>query len=284
MHALTLTPNMNDLGNYLRAVRSQPMLSVQEELRLATAWRDQQDVDAARQLVLSHLRYVVRIARGYRGYGLQEADLIQEGNLGLMKAVKRFDPDHGVRLVSFAIHWIKAEIQEFVLRNWRIVKVATTKPQRKLFFKLRSTRDKLEPSDLPQHQMIARELNVKVSDVAEMESRLMGRDVSIDSAASDDAEDQPLLSLPATTATPAEHLLEKDWDAKQNTHLHHALSQLPARDRLIIEHRWLSDAPQTLQSLGDRLGISTERVRQIEKQAMQKLKQHLSPQLGAAFG
>lgn len=279
---LTIVPSPEDLSAYLRAVNSQPMLSAQEEAELGRAWRDQQDLNAAYRLTLSHLRFVVRIARGYRGYGLPEPDLIQEGNIGLMKAVKRFDPDRGVRLVSFAVHWIKAEIQEFILRNWRIVKIATTKAQRKLFFNLRSNRQKLGWMQAQESQALARELGVSTADVVEMEKRLNGHDLPLDMPDDDNAEQHLYAAeLVDDAPTPGELVAERDWNAQQHQLLSEAMDSLPPRDRVIIEGRWLAENPKTLQSLGDELGVSAERVRQLEKQAMQKLKQLMAP-LGEA--
>ncbi|MEK8089774.1 RNA polymerase sigma factor RpoH [Thermithiobacillus plumbiphilus] len=276
---ITLAPSAEDLGSYLRAVNSQPMLSAEEEAQLGRSLRDNNDLNAAYRLIASHLRFVVRIARGYRGYGLPEPDLIQEGNIGLMKAVRRFDPDRGVRLVSFAVHWIKAEIQEYILRNWRIVKIATTKAQRKLFFNLRSSRQSLGWIGEQESKALASELGVTPEEVFEMEARLNGRDLPLESPDDNDADSHHafISELADETASPAEQLSERDWEEQQSESLQAALSSLPERDRLIIQNRWLQEEPKTLQTLGAELGISAERVRQLEKQAMAKLRQFLGP-------
>jgi RNA polymerase sigma-32 factor len=263
------------LSGYLRFVNSQPLLDAEEEHRLALRLRDDNDLDAAKRLVLSHLRFVVRVARGYRGYGLPEADLIQEGNIGLMKAVKRFDPDHGVRLVSFAVHWIKAEMHEFILRNWRIVKVATTKAQRKLFFNLRSSRSRLGWLQGEESEAIARDLGVSQEAVLEMEGRMSGHDFSLNADPDDGMDTGRVFELADPGATPAERLLAGDWDRQQHQALQRALAALPQRDRYIIENRWLNEDPKTLQALGDELGVSAERVRQLEKTSMGKLRQQM---------
>ena len=263
------------LAAYLRFVNAQPLLQPEEERDLALRLRDHDDVDAAKDLVLSHLRFVVRVARGYRGYGLQEADLIQEGNIGLMKAVKRYDPDHGVRLVSFAVHWVKAEIHEFILRNWRIVKVATTKAQRKLFFNLRSSRTHTGWMGGQESATIADDLGVTQAQVLEMEGRMSGYDYSLNLEPNEDGEGGRVLELADPTGSPVEQLAERDWDRHQHKALHTALSILPQRDRYIIENRWLSEDPKTLQVLGDELGVSAERVRQLEKSSMDKLRQQM---------
>ncbi|WP_291520681.1 RNA polymerase sigma factor RpoH [Acidithiobacillus sp.] len=263
------------LAAYLRFVNAQPLLQPEEERDLALRLRDHDDVDAAKDLVLSHLRFVVRVARGYRGYGLQEADLIQEGNIGLMKAVKRYDPDHGVRLVSFAVHWVKAEIHEFILRNWRIVKVATTKAQRKLFFNLRSSRTHAGWMSGEESAAIADDLGVTQAQVLEMEGRMSGYDYSLNLEPDEEREGGRVLDLADPTGSPVEQLAERDWDRHQHKALHTALSALPQRDRYIIENRWLSEDPKTLQVLGDELGVSAERVRQLEKSSMGKLRQQM---------
>ena len=263
------------LAAYLRFVNAQPLLQPEEERDLALRLRDHDDVDAAKDLVLSHLRFVVRVARGYRGYGLQEADLIQEGNIGLMKAVKRYDPDHGVRLVSFAVHWVKAEIHEFILRNWRIVKVATTKAQRKLFFNLRSSRTHVGWMSGEESAAIADDLGVTQAQVLEMEGRMSGYDHSLNLEPDEEREGGRVLDLADPTGSPIEQLAERDWDQHQHKALHTALSALPQRDRYIIENRWLSEDPKTLQVLGDELGVSAERVRQLEKSSMGKLRQQM---------
>ncbi len=212
------------------------------------------------------------MARAYRGYGLPEADLIQEGNIGLMKAVKRFDPDHGVRLVSFAVHWIKAEMHEYILRNWRIVKVATTKAQRKLFFNLRSSRTETGWMDQAESAAIAEELGVAQNEVLEMEGRMAGHDYSIDQSCEDDDGHIHSFEIEDPAHSSVEQLIEQDWDRSQERGLRKALAALPQRDRYIIENRWLSEDPKTLQALGDELGVSAERIRQLEKSSMSKLR------------
>ncbi|MBN2679147.1 RNA polymerase sigma factor RpoH [Acidithiobacillus montserratensis] len=263
------------LAAYLRFVNAQPMLEPEEERDLALRLRDHDDVEAAKSLVLSHLRFVVRIARGYRGYGLQEADLIQEGNIGLMKAVKRYDPDHGVRLVSFAVHWVKAEIHEFILRNWRIVKVATTKAQRKLFFNLRSSRTHTGWLSGEESAAIAEDLGVTQEQVLEMEGRMTGHDYSLNMEPDEESGNSRMLELADPADSTVDQLFDRDWDAHQHAALQSALLALPQRDRYIIENRWLSDEPKTLQVLGDELGVSAERIRQLEKSSMGKLRQKM---------
>ncbi len=263
------------LAAYLRFVNAQPLLEPEEEQDLALRLRDHGDVDAAKKLVLSHLRFVVRVARGYRGYGLPEADLIQEGNIGLMKAVKRYDPDHGGRLVSFAVHWVKAEMHEFILRNWRIVKVATTKAQRKLFFNLRSSRSHTGWLSGEESAAIADDLGVSQDQVLEMEGRMSGHDYSLSFEPDEEGEGGRVLDLTDPAESPVEQLAEQDWDQHQHEALHTALLALPRRDRYIIENRWLSEDPKTLQALGDELGVSAERVRQLEKSGMTKLRRQM---------
>ena len=282
MTAQTLTfpvpASLGSLENYIQAVNRFPILSAEEEHDLAVRLRDAGDVEAARQLVLSHLRLVVSIARGYLGYGLPHADLIQEGNVGLMKAVKRYDPERGVRLVSFAVHWIKAEIHEFILRNWRLVKVATTKAQRKLFFNLRSMKQKegsLGPADI---EAMARTLNVGEGDVREMETRLYGQDVSLEPSHDDeDGAYAPISYLAAPEAEPTQLLERKERERLASTGLFEALETLDPRSRHIVQSRWLNeDKPATLHELAAEYGISAERVRQIETKALQKLKTAMS--------
>jgi RNA polymerase sigma-32 factor len=241
---------------------------------LATRFRAEGDLDAARQLVLSHLRFVVHIARGYLGYGLPMGDLVQEGNVGLMKAVKRFDPEVGVRLVSFAVHWIRAEIHEYVLRNWRLVKVATTKSQRKLFFNLRKMKKNLTWLSEAETQAVARDLGVEVSDVREMEQRLSARDMSFDPTPDADEEDtySPAMYLPATNADPAIEVEREEWEEDSTDRLGAALSKLDERSRNILKRRWMTDDKATLHELADEYGISAERVRQVEVNAINKLK------------
>jgi len=262
---------------YISAVNRLPMLTPEQELTLAQRLRDHDDLDAARQLVLSHLRLVVSIARQYLGYGLAHADLIQEGNVGLMKAVKRFDPDRGVRLVSFAVHWIKAEIHEFIVRNWRLVKVATTKAQRKLFFNLRRMRPDGQTLDGDQVQTIARELDVRPEDVSEMEVRLSGRDIALDAQNEDDDGYAPILYLADERHEPQQVLQRRAHDALQSQGLSDALEQLDARSRHIVQNRWLrDDGGATLHDLAAEYGISAERVRQIEAAAFKKMRAALT--------
>ena len=271
---LLAVPGTN-LEAYIAAVNSVPVLSVEQEQALARRYRDEEDLDAARELVLSHLRFVVHVARGYQGYGLPQADLIQEGNIGLMKAVKRFDPDVGVRLVSFAVHWIKAEIHEFVLRNWRIVKVATTKAQRKLFFNLRGAKKRVGRLTADEAAQVARDLNVPVEQVFEMEGRLWGRDIGFDlpDADDEDAPPSPVQFLAAADADPADLVEADDSEQDSSDRLRAAMQVLDARSRDILERRWLrEDDKATLQELADQYGVSAERIRQLEANAMKKLK------------
>jgi len=276
-HAMTLPVPSDSLDSYLREVYRYPVLSAERETELAMRLRDNGDLEAARELVLSHLRFVVKIARGYGGYGLPLADLIQEGGIGLMKAVKRFNPEFGVRLVSFAVHWIKAEIHEYVLRNWRIVKVATTKAQRKLFFNLRSSKKRLGWFSREEVESVAQDLGVSPETVLEMESRLNGQDMSFDPAGSNDDDEfawAPSSYLAAPhTADPAQALEQSDWEQQSNGNLYAALQQLDERTRIILEQRWLTDQKATLHELADRFGVSAERIRQLEKNAIGKLKQ-----------
>ena len=263
------------LEAYIGSVNSVPMLTVEEEQALAHRYRDEEDLDAARQLILSNLRFVVHVARGYQGYGLPQADLIQEGNVGLMKAVKRFDPNVGVRLVSFAVHWIKAEIHEYVLRNWRIVKVATTKAQRKLFFNLRGAKKRVGRMTQAEAEQVAKDLNVPVEQVREMEGRLYAHDSSFDISADDD-DDAPMAPaqyLVAADADPSVMLEQEDTEQDDSGRLHVAMGRLDARSRDILERRWLrEDDKATLQELADQYGVSAERIRQLEVNAMKKLK------------
>jgi len=275
-NALTLpVPSaVGSLDSYIHAVNRFPVLSAEEVVRLARRFRAEEDIDSAHQLVLSHLRVVVSIARGYMGYGLAHADLIQEGNIGLMKAVKRFDPDRGVRLVSFAIHWIKAEIHEFVLRNWRLVKIATTKAQRKLFFNLRSMKPGLESLTPTQIKSIAGQLGVRPEDVVEMETRLSGQDVTLE--ASGDNEDDhfaPIAYLRDPDAEPSQVLEALQNERMRNRGLEAALAGLDARSRRIIEARWLREKDAaTLHDLAQEFSVSAERIRQIEAKALAKMK------------
>ena len=279
-NTLPSVPSLGNLDAYITAVNRMPMLTAEQEGSLARRFRDEQDLDAARELVLSHLRLVVSIARGYLGYGLPHADLIQEGNIGLMKAVKRFDPDRGVRLVSFAMHWIKAEIHEHILRNWRLVKVATTKAQRKLFFNLRSHKPDARTLSPEAVGDIARELNVKERDVVEMETRLSGGDMALEGQ-SDDGEESysPIAYLAAPQSEPTQILEARERDWLQSDGITSALDSLDARSRRIVEQRWLRDADEggtmTLHELADEFGVSAERIRQIEAKALQKMRTHL---------
>jgi RNA polymerase sigma-32 factor len=269
---------LGSLESYIQAVNRFPILSAEEEHALALRLRDEHDLEAARSLVLSHLRLVVSIARGYLGYGLPHADLIQEGNVGLMKAVKRFDADRGVRLVSFAVHWIKAEIHEFILKNWRLVKVATTKAQRKLFFNLRSMKQAEGSLSAGAVEEMARVLNVPQSDVREMETRLYGKDVSLDPSVDDDEDSfAPIAYLTAPDAEPTKQLEIAERHTLATTGLAGALEKLDPRSRHIVESRWLNeDDPATLHELAAEYGISAERVRQIEVKAMQKMRAMLT--------
>jgi len=265
---------VGSLDAYIDRVSQIPVLSKEDEVALATRFRAEADLDAARQLVLSHLRFVVHIARGYLGYGLPMGDLVQEGNVGLMKAVKRFDPTVGVRLVSFAVHWIRAEIHEYVLRNWRLVKVATTKSQRKLFFNLRRMKKNLAWLSEEETQAVARDLGVEVTDVREMEQRLSARDMSFDPTPESDEEEtySPAMYLPASNADPAVEVEREEWDEDSSDRLSIALEKLDERSRSILKRRWMTDNKATLHELADEYGISAERVRQVESNAINKLK------------
>ncbi len=267
-------PSAYSQESYIQTVNRYPMLTLEDEQRLARAWHDHEDVDAARQLVVSHLRVVVSVARHYLGYGLPHADLIQEGNVGLMKAVKRFDPDRGVRLVSFALHWIRAEIHEYVLKNWRLVKVATTKSQRKLFFNLRSLKQSLNSMTLQEADSMARELNVSRKDVLEMETRMSGHDVSIDPTFDDGEEGySPLAYLASPDENPAQLLEREQTEQLRHTGLVNALEDLDERSRHIIQARWLTEGEAaTLHELAAEYGVSAERIRQIEARALQKMR------------
>ncbi len=270
-HNLTLTAG--SLEAYINAAYQLPILSAEEEKALAYRLRDHQDLDAARQLITHHLRFVVQIARGYNGYGLALADLVQEGNIGLMKAVKRFDPDMNVRLVSFAVHWIRAEMHEFILRNWRIVKVATTKAQRKLFFNLRSKKSRLSWLNQAEVESVAHDLGVKPSEVLEMESRLSGQDIGFDAPSADNDEDT--ICAPETYLSndedPAKHLEHDDFMDNQLNKLNTGLGSLDQRSREIVQARWLTDKKVTLQALAAKYDVSAERIRQLESNALKKL-------------
>jgi RNA polymerase sigma-32 factor len=263
---------LGSLDHYIQAVNSVPILSVEEERELAARLHDHDDIEAARSLVLAHLRFVVHIARGYVGYGLPLGDLIQEGNIGLMKAVKRFDPNVGVRLVSFAVHWIRAEIHEYVLKNWRMVKVATTKAQRKLFFNLRKAKKHLGWLSREETEAVARDLGVSVREVTEMEQRLSGHDMSFDPGPTEDDEYAPSAYLPSGDSDPALAIEQNDWMDATQDRLEVALDQLDARSRDIISRRWLADKKSTLSDLAAEYSVSAERIRQIEASAMSKLK------------
>ena len=278
--ALMLAGPVGSLDHYIQAVNSVPVLEAEEERELAQRLRDHNDLDAARTLVLSHLRFVVHIARGYSGYGLPMNDLVQEGNVGLMKAVKRFDPAVGVRLVSFAVHWIRAEIHEFVLRNWRMVKIATTKAQRKLFFNLRSMKKNLSWLTAEETEAVARDLGVPVSEVTEMERRMASPDMSFDPSPADGDDDTsfgPAAYLPSADADPAVAVEAEDWEARTASRLATALAELDERSRDIVQRRWLGDQKATLHELADTYGVSAERIRQIEANAIRRLRGAVSP-------
>lgn len=272
---LSLALPAGSLEAYQQAVSSIPMLSAEEERELAERYQRDKDLEAARRLVLSHLRFVVRVARGYSGYGLAQADLIQEGNVGLMKAVKRFDPSVGVRLVSFAVHWIRAEIHEFVLRNWRIVKVATTKAQRKLFFNLRSAKKHLGWLNQDEVNAVANDLGVSTDTVLEMEQRLNARDSAFDTFSDHDGESErpaPATYLEDMRFDPATRVESSEWEEHSADRLHDALAKLDERSQDIVAKRWLNDEKTTLQDLADRYQVSAERIRQLEKNAIRKLR------------
>lgn len=284
-HAMALRPNTlpalsaGSIDTYIQSVNAIPVLDAQEEQALARRLRDEGDLQAAQELILSNLRFVVHVARGYSGYGLQLADLVQEGNVGLMKAVKRFDPDVGVRLISFAVHWIRSEIHEFVLRNWRIVKVATTKAQRKLFFNLRSSKKRLGWMNQQEVETIAKDLDVKPETVLQMERRLSATDLSFNAQpTAGDGEDGaygPEDYLPAQEdSDPALALAEVEWDSNRSSALQKALSTLDERSQHILHSRWLSEKAEKLglKELGEHYGVSAERIRQIENQAIKKLR------------
>ncbi|HGS5293892.1 RNA polymerase sigma factor RpoH [Vibrio cholerae] len=270
--------SQDSLDSYIRSVNGYPMLSADEERELAERLHYKGDIDAAKGLILSHLRFVVHVARGYSGYGLPIADLVQEGNIGLMKAVKRFNPEMGVRLVSFAVHWIKAEIHEYVLRNWRIVKIATTKAQRKLFFNLRKSKKRLGWFNNGEVETVARELGVEPAEVREMESRLAAQDAAFEMSAEDDengmAYTAPVLYLEDKHSDLADNLEAENWEAHTTQRLSMALASLDERSQHIVRARWLDDDNKTtLQDLAEMYGVSAERIRQLEKNAMRKLKE-----------
>jgi RNA polymerase sigma-32 factor len=265
---------VGSLDAYISAVHRIPVLSQDEEQTLSRRYNEDNDLESARKLVMSHLRFVVHVARGYSGYGLQIGDLIQEGNIGLMKAVKRFNPDQGVRLVSFAVHWIRAEMHEFILRNWRIVKVATTKAQRKLFFNLRKSKKRLGWMNAEEVRMVAKDLGVPEATVREMESRLSGRDIGFEAPADaeEDAKPAPEAFLIDEGADPYENVADADQADNQLDTLSTALQNLDERSRDIIQRRWLNEEKATLQDLADEYGVSAERIRQVEANAMKKMR------------
>ncbi len=275
--AMPVSLPTGSIDAYISAAYQLPMLTAEQEHNLALRLRDNNDLEAARMMVMSHVRFVIRIARGYSGYGLALPDLIQEGTVGLMKAVRRFDPDMGVRLVSFAVHWIKSEIHEFVLRNWRIVKVATTKAQRKLFFNLRSAKKRLGWFSQEEVEGVARDLGVKPETVLEMESRLAGQDMAFDLQESNDEECPvaPASFLPDMRMEPATQLEQADSSDHKQELLYTALGDLDDRSKAILQARWLSEKKATLHELADHYGVSAERIRQIEKNAMNKIKAQL---------
>ena len=273
IRTMSLPVPVGSLESYIQAVNRFPLLSFEEERSLARKFRSENDVEAARQLVLSHLRLVVAIARGYMGYGLPQGDLIQEGNIGLMKAVKRFDPERGVRLVSFAVHWIRAEIHEFVLRNWRMVKVATTKAQRKLFFNLRSMKPSLAPLTQTEIGSMSKQLRVKPEEVAEMEMRLAGQEISLEPASDEDEPYAPIAYLADRAPEPSKIFETKQDESLRARGLEAALASLDARSRRIIEARWLREKDSaTLHELAAEFKVSAERIRQIEAKALAKMK------------
>lgn len=275
-NSLPIPSAIGSLEAYIGAVHQIPVLSIEQEQSLARRFHDTQDLEAARELVMSHLRFVVHVARGYSGYGLQLGDLIQEGNIGLMKAVKRFDPDVGVRLVSFAVHWIRAEMHEFILKNWRIVKVATTKAQRKLFFNLRKSKTRLGWLNAEEVRAVAQDLNVSEREVLEMESRLSGRDIGFDAPVDEDddhAPPSPAAYLIAHDEEPSQAYERADSEDHQLELLREGMARLDVRSRDIIKRRWLdSDSKVTLQELADEYGVSAERIRQVEANALKKMK------------
>ena len=271
--SLSIPSTSDSIESYIHTISRLPILSQEEETGLARRLRDDDDIEAARHLVLSHLRVVVSIARGYKGYGLPQADLIQEGNIGLMKAVKHYDPERGVRLISFAVYWIKAEIHEFVLRNWRLVKIATTKAQRKLFFSLRSMRQGLDTMSPAAVETMAKQLGVKPEEVVEMETRFSGRDISLEPLSEDEDESYSPIAYLTDGSEPSQLLEAKQTNRLHGEGLELALSSLDPRSRHIIESRWLREKDTaTLHDLADELGVSAERIRQIEAKAMQKMR------------
>jgi RNA polymerase sigma-32 factor len=276
---LALAGPIGSLDAYLDRVSRIPVLSREEEHELAVRFRDDNDLNAARQLVLAHLRFVVHIARGYGGYGLPVGDLVQEGNVGLMKAVKRFDPDLNVRLVSFAVHWIRAEIHEYVLRNWRLVKIATTKAQRKLFFNLRRMKKNLTWLSAEETKAVAQELGVTTAEVTEMEQRLSARDMSFDPTPESDDDDvySPAAYLPSPDSDPAVSVEADEWESDSSDRLQAAMGRLDDRSRDILQKRWMTEDKATLHELADKYGVSAERIRQIEANALGKLRGFMTP-------
>lgn len=277
MQSMALTvPQSGSIESYMQSAYSIPMLTAEREHELATRLFNENDLQAAQELIMSHLRFVIHVAKGYAGYGLPQADLVQEGNVGLMKAVKRFNPEVGVRLVSFAVHWIKAEIHEYVLRNWRIVKVATTKAQRKLFFNLRKNKKRLGWFSNEEVNTVAESLGVSTKDVLEMESRMSNHDQAFELSSDDDdtgsSNFSPALYLQDKSSDLADSVEDENWESHANSKLTNALVALDERSQEIIRTRWLSDKKSTLQDLADKYQISAERVRQLEKNAMNKLK------------
>ena len=272
------TPNsLGSLDHYIQAVNRFPLLTAEQETALGRALQEREDLDAARQLVLSHLRLVVAVSRNYLGYGLPQADLIQEGNVGLMKAVRRFDPERGVRLVSFALHWIRAEIHEYILRNWRLVKIATTKAQRKLFFNLRSMKASSAALTHGQADAIAKELGVKTAEVLEMETRLSGGDIALDPSPEDEERITPISYLTDDEDEPAQILEKVETARNRSTGLRTAMAKLDDRSRRIIEARWLREEDSaTLQELADEYGVSAERIRQIESKALKTMRAEMA--------
>jgi len=278
---MTLDLSLSTLGSidsydrYMHSIRTIPSLTAEEEMALGMRLKKSNDLEAAKTLILSHLKLVAKVAKGYSGYGLPQSDLVQEGNIGLMKAVKRFDPERGVRLVSFAIYWIKAEIQEYIVKNWRLVKTATTKAQRKLFFNLRSMKKTLQPLKSDEINSIAKELNVKPEDVREMEYRFNGNEISLDYGSEESEDDvyRPIAYLKDEAPEPSEQMEIDQSESNSLSTLKTALLSLDERSRLILEERWLKDKDaSTLHELADKLGVSAERIRQIEQSAMKKIK------------
>jgi len=267
--------SIDSYDRYMQSIRAIPSLTAEEEMELGMRLKKSNDLEAAKTLILSHLKLVAKVAKGYAGYGLPQSDLVQEGNIGLMKAVKRFDPERGVRLVSFAIYWIKAEIQEYIVKNWRLVKTATTKAQRKLFFNLRSMKKTLKPLKSDEINSIAKELNVKPEDVREMEYRFNGNEISLDYGSEESEDDvfRPIAYLKDEAPEPSEKMELDQSEGNSLSSLNKALSALDERSRLILEERWLKDKDaSTLHELADKLGVSAERIRQIEQAAMKKIK------------